>query len=223
MVVALLNYGLKEDLIYHDPKEGIEGRQVANAILVFWEDIPRHDALNIFQSDSPIAQPGEKLALSFKLQNRGFLTWEHELPYRIKFLGGDLLGLSEFYSLDEDVPLGSVLEWSQSIVAPQTPGAYVSIWQMTYEDSAGNVEMIGPEVGFIVTVLPEGSSLNLGNVIRQIIDEAKREANETMEEFLLRVKEEIDKRIEEEMGNNPCCEPFLGILVLALASRKFKR
>lgn len=212
------------DLVYHKPTEGIEGRKVANAILVFREDIPRHDSLIISQSEFPIVEPGETVDLSFKLQNRGYLTWEHKLPYNVRSAGGDRLGLSQFYPLDADIPPGSDMQWSQSIVAPQEPGAYLTIWQMTYENSSGNVEEIGTEIGYIVTVVPKGSSPDLGNAIRQLIEETQRKAEETLQEFLSRIEEEIERRIKKELGEFTICgQPVFGItLALVLSRRKRK-
>lgn len=210
------------DLIFH--AEGNQGRPIADAILIFREDIPRHDSFITSQSEFPIVEPGETVDLSFELQNSGYLTWEHELPYSVRFVGGDRLGLSRFYPLDADVPPGGDIQWSQSIVAPLEPGAYTTIWQMTYEDSASNVEEIGPKIGYIVTVLPEGSPPDLGDAIRQLIEEAQREAEESLEEFLARIEEEIERRIEEELGKIcRCQQPVFGILVLALVLSKRKR
>ena len=210
------------DLTFH--AEGNQGRRVADAILIFREDIPRHDSLIIAQSEFPIVEPGETVDLSFTLRNRGYLTWERELPYNVRFVDGDRLDLHQFYPLDVDVPPDGDMPWSRSIVAPQQPGAYTTIWQMTYEDSAGNVEKIGPEIGFIVTVLPEGSLPNLGDAIRQLIEEAQREAEETLEEFLSRIEEEIERRIDEELSKITICgQPVFGIIFLALVLSMRKR
>ena len=212
------------DLTYHDPTEGKDGRRVANAILIFREKIPRHDSIISSQSEFPVVAPGERVNISFELRNTGFLTWEQELPYSIRFISGDRLGLSQFYPLNADVPLGASVQWSQSISAPQGPGTYQTLWQMTYEDSAGNIEEIGPKIGYIVTVLPQGSSLDLESAVQQLIAEAEREAQETLEQFMARLENEINKRIEEELKKITICgQPVFGFLILSLILSKRKR
>ena len=211
-------------LVYHDPKEGVQGRPVANAILIFREKIPRHDSIVVAQSEFPIAKPGEAVELSFELQNRGFLTWERELPYAIRFSGGDRLGLSQYYPLSKDVLPGESVKWTQTIVAPQETGTYQSIWQMTYEDAFGNVEAIGPKIGYVVTVLPEGSSFDLESAIQQLLDQAQQEAEETLKEFLSRIEDEINKRIEEEMQKITVCgQPVFAMIALVLVLGRKRR
>ena len=212
------------DLVYHDPKEGQNGRAIADALLIFQEKIPRHDSVITAQSAYPIVAPGEKVELSFELQNRGFLTWQHELPYNIRFINGEHLGLSNYYPLGADVPPGTNVKWSQSIVAPQKPGAYQTTWQLTYEDSAGHVEGIGPKIGYIVTVLPEGTPVSLKDAVRQLIDAAQQQAQESFDEFLSRLVDEINKRIEQETRKITICgQPIFGMLALALIISQRKR
>jgi exopolysaccharide biosynthesis protein len=212
------------DLIYYDPEEGKEGRPIANALLIFREKIPRHDSFIINQSEFPVVAPGGIVNLAFELQNTGFLTWDQKLPYSIRFIGGDRLGLSNFYPLEGSVPPGAHIQWSQSFSAPTKPGTYQTIWQMTYEDINGNVEAIGPKVGYIVTVLPEGSSLDLSEIVNQLIDQARREAGETVEEFLARLEAEINRRIDEELKKITICgQPILSLVVLGLVLGKRKQ
>jgi hypothetical protein len=123
------------------------------------------------------------------------------------------------------ITAGSEIESSLQGVTDVSNTSVAQIDQMLRcQLTAGNVEEIGPEIGYIVTVLPEGSPPDLVDAIRQLIDEAQREAEESLEEFLAAIEEEIERRIEEELGRIDCCgQPVFGILVLALVLSKRKR
>jgi exopolysaccharide biosynthesis protein len=224
-------YGLKLDggpssQLWVDPEGAVlRGQPIANAILVFREEIPRHDAVVVRQSEFPIVAPGDTVKLDFILENTGFLIWEEELPYRFRFAGGERLGLYEYYDVRNDVGLGDRMEWSDTVIAPQEPGAYQMRWQLIYEEGPDNVELIGPEVGFVITVLPEGASPNLEVIIRQIVNEAEREVNEALEEFLSDLEAEIERRINEGLRNmwEGICPPLPGMVLILLVLNRRKR
>jgi hypothetical protein len=174
------------------------GRSIANAVLIFREQIPRHDASTTFQSEHPIVEPGEAVTLTFELWNVGFLTWESDLPYALVHTGGEAFGLETWQPLPASIQPGQNIEWTLRFNAPQEPGAYQTRWQMGYS-TRETIEPIGPEIGFIVTVLPEERSPDLAEIIRQMIDQAQQEAEQRLDEFLTDLQERIQKRIEEEI------------------------
>jgi exopolysaccharide biosynthesis protein len=210
--------------IYYDQSEGINGRPVANAILIFREQIPRHYLMVVMQSEFPIVGPGETVEISFELQNSGFLTWKKELPYALRFTSDERINLPKLYLLEGDIPPGGTLGWSQSIIAPMEPGTYQIIGQMSYDGDSEHVEEIGPKIGFIITVLPKGSPPNLESAIQQLIDAAQMEAQETLEDFLSRLEDAINKRIEQELKKITICgQPVFGLLALGLMMGKTLR
>lgn len=213
-----LDGGASSQLWYREGKPlRVGGRAIANAILIFREDIPRHDAYISYQSEYPIVEPGEAVTLTFELWNLGFLTWDHNLSnYGLKHTGGQDFDLRPWQPLPGSYPPGDVLPWYLPITAPVEPGAYQTRWQMGYRNmTTGVVEPIGPEVGFIVTVLPEERAPNFVDILRQMIDQAQQEADQRLEEFLTDLQERIQKRVEEEIERQArdwlpdCLEPCL--------------
>jgi hypothetical protein len=197
------------------------GRGIADAIVIFREKIPRHDAQLSYQSEFPVVERGEAVTFTFELWNVGFLTWESDLPYALTHTGGETFGLETWQPLPAPIQTGQNIEWTLPFNAPQEPGAYQSRWQMAYSTQE-TTEPIGPEIGFIVTVLPEDRSPNFTDIIRQMIDQAQQEAEQRLDEFLTDLQERIQKRIEEEIERQArawlpdCLEPCLfgtGIIV----------
>jgi len=196
-------------------------RSIADAVLVLREEIRRHDASLIYQSEYPILEPGEEADLIFRLRNMGFLTWEPDLPYALMHTGGESFGLATWQSLSPswpDVLTGRDLSWKLPIIAPQNPGVYQTRWQMAYQSSTGEEpERFGPEIVYVVTVVPEGRPPNLIDAIRQIIDQLKREAQRRIEEFLDELKRRIEELIREEIERRlqlECCQGTLGMTIL---------
>jgi len=156
-------------------------RGVADAILIFREDIPRHDAFLSFQDEYPIVEPGQRVEYKFELRNTGFLAWDARLPYALMHSGGDDLGLPTWHPIPASALIWTDITWTLRFVAPATHGAYQSRWQMVYRDNvSGAIESIGPEIGFILTVLPEDRSPNFADIIRQMIDQAQQEAEQRL-------------------------------------------
>lgn len=191
----------EDDLIYHDPSEGSEGRRVADAILIFRESIPRHDAFVLSQNEHPVVAPGEEVSLSFTVRNVGFLTWDERLPYALQHTSGERFGLDDWQPIPATIAPNSDLQWNLTFTAPTEPGAYITRWQMAYRDNADSVEAVGPEIGYIVTVLPEGSSPDLAEMIRQIIEQAQAELGEELNNFLEDIQQQIQTIIDREINN----------------------
>jgi hypothetical protein len=176
-------------------------RSVANAILIFHEGIPRHDAFVLAQSEFPIAGPGEEISLSFTTRNVGFLPWDDRLPYALQHVGGERFGLASWQPVPATIEPNSDVQWHLTFTAPQEPGAYITRWQMAYRDNQGNVEPIGPRISYIITVLPEGSSFDLAEAIRQIITQAQQELGDRINEYLEDIQRQIEAIIERELNN----------------------
>ncbi len=198
-----LDGGDSSQLWYRGELKKPGGRPIANAILIFRDIAPQHNARVIFRSEYPIVERGETITLTFALQNTGFLSWEHDLPYGLTHTGGENFGLATWQPLawqpqsDPVQSFGDPITWTLPVVAPHEPGAYQTRWQMAYRTD-DMIEVIESEVGFIVTVLHEERSFGLIDAIRQIIDQARQEAEQTLEEYLNDLERQIDERIQEE-------------------------
>lgn len=187
------------NLVFH--AEGSQGRRVANAILIFQERIPHHDVFVLAQSEYPVVEPGEEISLSFTVRNVGFLTWDDRLPYGLQHTDGERFGLNAWQPIPATIAPNSDLQWNLAFTAPSEPGAYITRWQMTYRDSEGNMEPVGPKIGFIVTVLPEGSSPDLAEMIRQIIAQAQEELGQDLTNFLEDLQQQIQTIIDREIND----------------------
>ncbi len=177
----------------------LEGEPVANAIVIYQEEIPRHHTTVLEQSQFPIVQAGERFTMTMRLANTGFLPWETQLNYALQHVGGELFSIPSPRFLPATVNTGYDLMISLEGIAPNTPGAYQSIWQLIYQDSYGFIEPVSEEIGFLVTVLPEGTSLDFIESLRQFIDQFIEEVQGNARDYLDELKEEIEARIRDEL------------------------
>jgi len=195
-----LDGGSSSQLWYRgNPK--IESGGVANAILIFREEIPRHDSLILEQSQFPVVQAGEPFTITIRLANTGFLPWESQLDYALKHVDGDRFGIDSDIFLPPPITVATHYDTTFTLkgTAPILPGAYQSIWQMVYQDSQGFIEPIGEEIGFLVTVIPEGSTPDFGDSIQQFIDQFMDEIEGNIRDYLDELQKEIEDRIRAEL------------------------
>ncbi|MCB9007337.1 MAG: phosphodiester glycosidase family protein [Ardenticatenaceae bacterium] len=187
--------------LWYQGKEVVSGSPVANAMVVFREEIPRHDALILEQSQFPVVQAGEPFTITIRLANTGFLPWESQLDYALQHVDHEQLGITSPIFLPQTTSVATHYDTTFTLkgIAPNTPGAYQSIWQLIYQDSQGFIEPIGEEVGFLVTVIPEGSSLDFGDSIQQLIDQFVAEIEGNIRDYLDGLQQEIEARIRAEL------------------------
>jgi exopolysaccharide biosynthesis protein len=199
----------------------VSANGVANAVLIFREDIPRHDAFLLSQSQYPIVGPGESISLAFTLRNVGFLPWEPSLSYSLVHTGGERFSLPVSYPVPAHIPPNTDVQWMLQSTAPQTPGAYQTRWQLFYKDAQGNREPIGPEVGYVVTVVPTGTPPDVIGSLRQFVDELRQQLEGDLQSILDELQRRIEERIEEELRKRlpPELRCLLGIgLVVSQAA-----
>lgn len=94
--------------------------------------IPCDDS--VFLSDITIPDetelsPGEAFTKTWRIQNTGTCNWDSS--YTVFFADGSLMEASSPISLTaETVPSGGVVDISIGMVAPETPGSYISYWRL---------------------------------------------------------------------------------------------
>lgn len=204
----LLSFGASEAIkldggsstqLWYRGRSLIGAAPVANAILVFRERIPRHRAFLTRLSQYPVVGPGEPITLSLTLRNVGFLPWEHSLGYGLKLLRGTSLGLAEWQPVPATIQPNGDVEWVLPSRAPAEPGMYATQWQLVYRSPDGFEEAVSEPVGFVVTVLPEGTSPDVASMWRQLIDQAQEEARGRLEAFWESFQRQLAERIREEL------------------------
>jgi hypothetical protein len=76
--------------------------------------------------DNTIVEPGSTLDKQWRVQNAGSCNWNSS--YRLRFLGGSLLGANEEQAL-YPARAGTEAVLRILFTAPTAPGQYVSLWQ----------------------------------------------------------------------------------------------
>lgn len=185
--------------LWYSGEEVVSGSPVANAMVIFREDVPRHDAVILEQSQFPVVQAGEPFSVTLRLGNTGFLPWEKDLDYALQHVDGERFSIPSPRFLPATVPTGYDLAITLEGIAPLTPGAYQSIWQLVYQDSQGFIEPVSEELGFLVTVVPEGTSLDFTDSLQQFIDQFLAEIEGNVRDYLDKLAQEIEPRIAAEL------------------------
>ena len=94
--------------------------------------IPCDDS--VFLSDVTIPDdtelsPGETFTKTWRIQNTGTCNWDSS--YMVIFVDGSMMEATLPISLTvETIPSGGVVDISVGMVAPETPGSYVSYWRL---------------------------------------------------------------------------------------------
>lgn len=83
---------------------------------------------DITVEDGTIFAPGAPFTKVWRLRNIGTCTWTSN--YMLNFAGGERMNGSDFVPLTGIVPPGYTIDVSVNLVAPQTPGSYLGLWQL---------------------------------------------------------------------------------------------
>jgi len=78
--------------------------------------------------DFTVLEPGESFVKTWRIRNSGTCNWYRDV--RLVFAGQDRLGAPASVALPRDVVMGETVDISVTMTAPQTPGQYISIWQL---------------------------------------------------------------------------------------------
>ena len=168
-------------------------------MIIFHEEIPRHDAIILEQSQFPVLQAGERFSVTMRLGNTGFLPWERYLDYAFQHVEGEQFSISSPQFLPATVGTGYDLAITLEGIAPISPGAYQSIWQLVYQDSQGFIEPVSEELGFLVTVVPQGTSLDFTDSLQQFVDQFVAEIEGNVRDYLDDLQKEIEARLAAEL------------------------
>jgi hypothetical protein len=123
-------------------------REVANALLIFKEDTPRHAAKLIARPPVSLIEEGTPAAVEVKLRNVGHLDWTVDRYYGLRLLE-DEAWASDFLRLPQDVAPNGTATFTLPINSALKPGVYTSTWQL-----ATPLEAFGPPVPVNLIVLP---------------------------------------------------------------------
>ena len=92
------------------------------------------DARYIAQSGYPTVQPGQHFQIWFELENSGTCPWRGDHGYRLLNTNSLNLGAPQSMALSGEVGLGKRYRWVIDMVAPNTPGEYITEWRMAHNE-----------------------------------------------------------------------------------------
>jgi hypothetical protein len=178
-------------------------RGVANALLVFIEDRPRHAAELIARPMVPIIQTGEGGSLPIELRNTGYLDWTIDRHYGLRLIAGAALINQTFILLPNDIAMDEAVSSSLNIQRASWPGVYESTWQMTTP-----LERFGPTIPLRVIVVPKEAT-DLRGEIQALLDRAARQSDQRFEKDWPKLAASIRQMIETWEkenceGRRPC-------------------
>lgn len=214
--------------LWYDGDMKIESsRGIANAMLVLREEIPRHDAFALHQSRFPVVEPNMPISLTVTLRNTGFLPWHSALPYTLQNVDGNPLGATSSFQLPVDIATNSDVQWTIEATSPPQPGFHETRWQMVYEGIDGD-ERFGPEIGFVVTVVPVGTPPDLRGAIQNLIDQVQAEIDSQIDQFMAELQRLILAEIEQAIRDAippelQCFSPATLLLAVVFVVRRKRR
>jgi hypothetical protein len=164
-------------------------REIANALLLFKEDAPRHAAKLIARPPVLLIEEGTAAAVEVKLRNIGHLDWTADRYYGLRLLA-DATWASDFVRLPQDVAPDDTATFTLPINAALTSGVYTSTWQL-----ATPLESFGPTIPVNIVVVPREAS-DLQKQIQPLLNRLTRLSDKSYEvewpKTALRVQQMIE-------------------------------
>ena len=164
-------------------------REIANALLLFREDTPRHAARLIARPAVLLMEEGASSSIDVQLRNVGHLDWTIDRYYGLS-LPPNPEWASDFLRLPHDVPPNEIVTFTLPLNSSLTPGVYTSTWQL-----ATPLESFGPLVPVNVVVLPRGAN-DLHEQIQPLLTRLKRLSDKTFEAEWPKTAQKIRQMIE---------------------------
>jgi hypothetical protein len=123
-------------------------REIANALLIFKENTPRHAAKLLARPPVLLIEEGTAAVVEVKLRNIGHLDWTVDRYYGLH-LHEDEAWAGDFLRLPQDVAPDDTATFTLPINSELMPGVYTSTWQL-----ATPLESFGPTIPVNVVVVP---------------------------------------------------------------------
>jgi hypothetical protein len=171
-------------------------REVANALLVFAEDRPRHAAQLLKRPPVQLLNAGESTSLDVPLRNTGYLDWTVDRLYGLGRISGNI-GTASFARLMSDVPPTAETTLSVPIEITGSPGVYSSTWQLLQP-----FEKFGPTVPINAVILPPDSAA-LRKQIQPLLTSLTRLSDKSFERDWPKTAKRIQTLIDKWMKEHP--------------------
>ncbi|CAG0937423.1 hypothetical protein TFLX_06352 [Thermoflexales bacterium] len=165
-------------------------RDVANALLIFREDRPRHAAKLIARPPVLLLQEGAAAAIEVRLRNVGHLDWTVDRYYGLRLLE-DATWASDFLHLPQDVAPNGAVTFTLPINSALVPGIYESQWQL-----ATPSEAFGPVVPVNLIVLPRAAS-ELPQQVQPLLNRLTRLNDKTFASEWPKTRQKVQQLLEQ--------------------------
>ncbi len=165
-------------------------RDVANALLIFRENKPRHAAKLIARPPVILREEGIPATVDVPLRNLGYLDWTVDRFYGLRLLGKAMWS-SGFVRLPQDVAANEAITFTLPITTSLPPGVYTSTWQL-----ATPFEAFGPMAPVNLIVIPREAA-DLQDQIRPLLDRLTRLGDKTYEVEWPQTAQSVEQLIEK--------------------------
>ncbi|HSD83974.1 MAG TPA: phosphodiester glycosidase family protein [Anaerolineae bacterium] len=171
-------------------------RDIANALLIFKEDTPRHAAKLIARPPVQLIEEGAPTSVGVKLRNVGHLDWTVDRYYGLRLLE-DEAWAGDFLHLSQDVAPNDTVTFTLPINSSLKPGVYTSTWQLTTP-----FESFGPTVPVDVVVIPQEAA-DLQKQIQPLLTRLMRLSDKSYAVEWPKTAQKVQQLIEKWVKKKP--------------------
>lgn len=171
-------------------------REVANALLIFREDQPRHAAKLIARPPVLLIGADGPASVEVKLRNLGHLAWTADRYYGLRLLE-DAAWAGDFVRLSQDVAPNETVTFTLPINSALAPGVYTSTWQL-----ATLFESFGPTIPASAVVIPREAS-ELQKQIQPLLNRLTRLSDKSYEVEWPKTAQKVKQMIEKWVKEHP--------------------
>ncbi len=171
-------------------------RGVANALLVFVEDRPRHAAQLVQRPPVQVLTTGQAITVAVRLRNTGYLDWTIDRWYGLGRNAGNI-GPISIARVSSAVPVDAETTFSIPIELAGPPGIYTSTWQLRQP-----FEAFGPLIPVYAVVLPPNAE-KLRQQIQLLLTPLARLGDKNFEREWPRTAKRIQQLIDRWLKEHP--------------------
>ncbi len=171
-------------------------REVADALLIFREDKPRHAAQLIARPPVLLIEEGTAASIDVKLRNVGHLDWTIDRYYGLRLLNGTTWP-KNFVPLAQDVAPNDVAAITLPLTSALAPGVYTSTWQL-----ATPFESFGPTMPVNAVVIPREAG-ELQKQIQPLLNRLARFSDKSFGIEWPRTARRVQQMIEKWVKEHP--------------------